>query len=352
MLWSWIHPGLPEYMIPAAIVEVPFLPRLPNGKVDVRTLADRRVTLAAEPALTASPGALQAGSTFGEFAQSSAAAELMAEGVDSLGMVRIFKKLSAQAAVDDAVKRTVNNLRAIFMFGVLVDHWAGCDDYSYCQVVDRALQFAVPSEKWKWLEYAVRSIGNYKTMSGFVLISAFQDAATPSLATSFAISDGVLVMVYFEMMHILDGIVSKLFCMSFLGGSEGLCFWTLGPHRWYLLLALLSRGALVLLHWARVPKPAQVLLVWLLYFTGPLAYLCMTEDSECPGMPLAGTAIWPYARDLVRVFWSGFYDDFAVSGEAWRMYDFYLVQKDVFFAALYVTGFHYLRPAVVSSVVF
>ena len=72
------------------------------------------------------------------------------------------------------------------MFGVIVDHWAGCDDYSYCQIIDRLLQFARPARTWKWVEYAVRSIGNYKAMSGFVLLSAFQDAATPSLATSFA----------------------------------------------------------------------------------------------------------------------------------------------------------------------
>ena len=57
-----------------------------------------------------------------------------------------------------------------------------------------------------------------------------------------------------------------------------------------------------------------------------------------------------YVRDFVRMFWSGFHDDFQVGGEDWRMYDFYLVQKDVFFIAFYVTGFHYLRPAVLAAI--
>ena len=89
--------SLPSYMVPALIYPLEELPRLPNGKIHLRSLA----TIAggeavAERMRAAAAAAADASAKYGgnleAFLQSGDASALAEAGVDSMGLVRLFQK--------------------------------------------------------------------------------------------------------------------------------------------------------------------------------------------------------------------------------------------------------------------
>ena len=115
--------ALPTYSVPRRVIALATFPTLPNGKINLTALA-----AAGGDAL---PGAqtietAKAGSGGGKGADGRGAAKRFA--TDSLGMVR---EVNAGAAASLAREMAVaDTVRAFLMYGVVMDHFAGCADGS------------------------------------------------------------------------------------------------------------------------------------------------------------------------------------------------------------------------------
>jgi len=115
--------ALPTYSVPRRVIALAAFPTLPNGKINLTALA-----AAGGDAL---PGAqtietAKTGSGGGKGADGRGAAKRFA--TDSLGMVR---EVNAGAAASLAREMAVaDTVRAFLMYGVVMDHFAGCADGS------------------------------------------------------------------------------------------------------------------------------------------------------------------------------------------------------------------------------
>jgi amino acid adenylation domain-containing protein len=346
---------LPEYMVPKVVL-LNKLPLLPNSKVDLKLLSSRSIDVPGQIAIHVDNPAdivkdelahvLHAAShedrhSLATFASSRAGKDLMSRGVDSLGMVRAFKTLSNRADLEERTAAVCNSMRAIFMFAVILDHYASCEDGSACHVImKRVVNTQSDSSQASLMtaEMLVRAIGNYKTMSGFMMISGFVDAATPSMAAKFGASDVVVVVVYFQMMYIMDPLFEKVIC-PLIGDPSDECIYYKGVHRWYLICHLICRLFTVVCNFFRVPIMVQVCLAWCLPLVCPPALGCISDEGRCTGS-LVESAAWDYASWLPAAVVQG-----PLEPDVYGMFDWLVWRYYLWFAAMYVTTFHYGRPA-------
>ena len=137
-------------------------------------------------------------------------------------------------------------LRAVLMYGVIMDHWAGCADGSSCRLVMEGIVWRQPQESQRgllWIDTLVRMIGNYKCMSGFLMVSAYVDAGFVD-ATRFGRGDAVALLTYLQMIWVLDPLAYVMcsaavpdLCYAYPDGRLHNQY--AGVHRWYLLLMML-----------------------------------------------------------------------------------------------------------------
>jgi hypothetical protein len=128
---------LPTYMVPARVVALQAFPLLPNGKVNLRALAG--------------------GSVLGDVVQRTGGTVAGdATTTDSLGVVRA---LSAGAVATARETQVANVMRAFLMYGVIVDHWAGCADGGSCRMIVEDMVWRQPDEMQLdllWMDTLVR----------------------------------------------------------------------------------------------------------------------------------------------------------------------------------------------------
>ena len=102
---------LPKYMVPSKVVALDAFPCLPNGKLNLAALAS--------------------GSAKGDVVESAAMADAKAgkkTATDSLGMVRELAGGDGEQSSLQLETQVADVLRALFMYGVIVDHWSDCGD--------------------------------------------------------------------------------------------------------------------------------------------------------------------------------------------------------------------------------
>ena len=105
---------LPTYMVPARVEGLAAMPRLPNGKTNLRALqAQAEELLFTTADATASTGpkgaaggsaARSTASTLDTFLKSADAGALVEEGVDSMGLLRLFNKAFEVRAVQSNLR--------------------------------------------------------------------------------------------------------------------------------------------------------------------------------------------------------------------------------------------------------
>jgi hypothetical protein len=100
-------------------------------------------------------------------------------GLDSLGVVRLYHHLAASVTSMEKERSIADLIRSFCMFGVIVDHIGACGTRSPCQAIARLALYPSKNTADGGLlasEIFVRSIGNYKTVAGFAMTSAYQDS--------------------------------------------------------------------------------------------------------------------------------------------------------------------------------
>ena len=188
---------LPKYMVPSKVVALAAFPCLPNGKLNLTALAS--------------------GAATGEVVESQADAAAKAgkqTATDSLGMVRELASGDGRQSPLELETQVADVLRALFMYGVIVDHWSDCGDEpgQACWIVNTYIvggpgggSDGGAAGVWALLNQAWRLIGNYKDMSGFIMISAYADARFAHAAL-LSKQDVIVLFLYLEMIWVLDPI--------------------------------------------------------------------------------------------------------------------------------------------------
>jgi hypothetical protein len=296
--------SLPKHMIPSTFVLLDSLPYTRSGKVDRKLLPDPATVTA--PRGTASCGAVpmggegattrkrqaqhaalvkMGGAELGakEFLQSTQVQGLRQMGLDSLDIVSLYHSLVASAADAEWEARVADAVRAVCMFGVAVDHILACNPRSPCQAFNRLVlspQLAGADTGLFAVEAMLRSIGNYKTVAGFAMVSAYLDSGAGPSAASFGQTDLAVFLVYMLITWVFDPVATAI---AGANGIDTLAQWWLEQHRWYLLAMLYTRAAMVLLRALLLPPAAQAALAVL------SALLC-PSGIRCVSVVCSGTA--------------------------------------------------------------
>lgn len=308
----------PSY-VPKFFVILQELPKLPNGKSNLKQLAEMATDHVVEE---------------GEVV------------MDSLGQM---KKLSKWAIFENQV---IHRCYAWWMIGVLTDHYMRCaidmdsdnQYYPFCTTLART---AVKP----WSEILVRSLGNDQDLFGFIMLGAYQDSrpATPGGPPSvkFGMKDFFVFIVYMAMALPLPQILHFIFREYAWpidwGGMEPTNEWGwsymqvnsyTSDHRWYLGMVFCARLYLEICERIQVPG-------WL---QGILATIpCILPDSavEGPGRRPFTFNICQSENAQTYVMWT-FSWIFRNFGTGCPMY----MRWVSWYLAFYVWSFHYLRPAV------
>ncbi|CAE8632442.1 unnamed protein product [Polarella glacialis] len=313
----------PSY-VPKFIVILEDLPKLPNGKPNLRELS------------------------------SMASEHVVEEGemvMDSLGQM---KKLSKWAVFENAV---IHRCYAWWMIGVLTDHYMRCaidqDEntqfYPFCTTLAR-------SSVKPWAEIIIRSIGNDQDLFGFIMLGAYQDSrpAIPGgpAKVNLGLKDLFVFVIYVAMalpiaqgMHLVFG----SWAWPIDWGSHGAPTneWDYNymevnsytsDHRWYLAMVLSARVYLEIMEKFRAPAWLQGALATIPCFIDPPEgheYAFDVCEDFNAGHP---NDIPMYVRFTFSWMFRNFGTGCAVY---WKWVSWYL--------AFYVWCFHFLRPAVARA---
>ena len=243
-------------------------------------------------------------------------------------------------------------VRAVLMYGVVLDHFAGCADGSTCRAVMEDIVWRQPLELQgglKWLDTGVRMLGNYKTMAGFLMVSAYivgmriarshtrtyssaratheprtsharatherrtsltrsthtgQPCLTPhkplvgraqdsgyATATHWGRGDAITLLSYLQMIWVLDPLVFSVCAPLLPERCSATAFHYAGVHRWYLLAMLWIKLALMAMRVARLPPLLQCVLVSALAFLVPPEVGCLTS-ARCESSSADDPAFW------------------------------------------------------------
>jgi len=315
---------LPPYMCPSRVVSPRAFPLLPNGKTDLKAL---------------SLGGAHLDETVLERRHGSAADVGVSSATDSLGVLRAMSASAEAIARENVI---ANLMRAFLMYGVVVDHWAGCADGSSCRLVFEAIVWQQPEAAQyalQWIDVCVRAVGNYKCMSGFLMVSAYLDSGF-ARSTRFGRGDLVVLLTYLEMLWVLDPIMYAICAQT----SPDSCYETaegsfnryVGVHRWYLLVMLTIKACLVAFSVARLPPFGQCVLVSILAFLLPPTVGCLT-DAACEGEHGMWGVIRTALQPVLTFFFSGHFVD------AYSMFNSAFMRYYALFMMQYFWTFHYGR---------
>lgn len=319
----------PSY-VPKFFVVLPELPKLPNGKSNLKELAEMATNHVVEE---------------GEVV------------MDSLGQM---KKLSKWAIFENQV---IHRCYAWWMIGVLTDHYMRCaiDSYSigdstyywpFCTTLAR-------SSVKPWTEIIVRSLGNDQDLFGFIMLGAYQDsrpAPGGKPQVNFGMKDLFVLLVYMAMALPLPQILHfffRSFAWPITWGTTaegdirppptnewGWPYMQVNSytsdHRWYLGMVFCARAYLAIFERLQAPG-------WL---QGILATIpCLLPDSSFEGVTTRPFTFDVCAKDSapVYVMWT-FSWIFRNFGTGCAMY----MRWVSWYLAFYVWCYHYLRPTVTS----
>lgn len=296
---------LPAYYVPKYIFSRAELPRLANGKVDVKELAKEADKLVGE-----------------------GSAQVV---MDSLGRMR---NMSKAAMLETQV---IHRCYTYWMLGVMCDHWNMCgviDFAPYCLVEN--LPGIVPS----WVELFMRQVGNDQDMFGFIFLGALQDSRLPPGETQIKFRIGyadffcflVYLLAGFPIPQILWAIFGSDVVNS--GCSSNWIESSCSGHRWYLFMIVWTHLCMFVCQLVRLPGWAQALGQFALAIWGPQTWFDPCAISGCPTwlkwtvgwfFPYAATSSNPFTQEVVHT--------------CPIMYDW--IQWYVVF---YVFAFYYSRP--------
>jgi amino acid adenylation domain-containing protein len=347
-----LHSSLPKHMVPSIFQLRDEMPTTSSGKINRRELMMSAIeeSVAAAPTLVPMGGmpdeaTLKGASDMSSFLASDEVKALKRLGVDSLGIARRYFSLVQDLQVAAWELQVADGVRAICMFGVIVDHFASCMPGNVCQGFQRAItiprnkQGLDPDPVAMTAEILVRSIGNYKTIAGFVMTSGFMDAGTGPAALRFSVTDLIIYGIFLEMAWVLDPIATASVGASGMDTSSP---WWLSNHRWYLLAMLLCRLAVVVMHGFRIPAFAQVLLAASALFLLPANMVCLSAACSNESYVAWGQVGQPW-RALFTFFYIG--TEPQTSDFAYSVFKFAITLKYLLCVLLYVLAFHYGRPA-------
>lgn len=197
---------MPKHMCPEFVMQFPALPKLVNGKVDMRLLK----TQAADLVLSSENSA-----------------------PDSLGLVRKVGK--------DAINEldTMSAARGVGILPVLLFHWYYMPiAWYHPEVVTR--QFVYPT-----VLFINIGVGMNWSMQLFVLTSAFQDHASTLQRRAGEWKGDVLVFILLLIMHRPIPMLLDVLCWAVHGFSEPLGSYNIEAQtgvRWYLYFFLICRA--------------------------------------------------------------------------------------------------------------
>lgn len=402
-----LHALLPQHMVPSAFEILEQMPITSSGKINRKQLMELGIRAAAElcptrldtrvdgkAAGTARLNVVEAASTMGSYLASDEVKALKRLGVDSLGIARRYFSLVQDAQNAAWELQVADGVRAICMYGVMLDHLASCMPGDVCGGFQRAI--TIPSSR-KGLEpdsfaisaeILVRSVGNYKTIAGFVMTSGYMDAGTGPAALRFSMSDLIIYFIFLEMAWIFDPIATA---SAHAGGLDTYDPWWLSNHRWYLFLPpsfpvslsflslfvlfsfsslllclfflfsfsfsltrpltqththryllamLLCRFAVVVMNGFRVPALAQLILAASALFLLPANMVCVSAGCD-DGYIDWSAAVQPF-NSLLYFFYTG------TEPQRWDFpyaaFKYLLTRKYLLCVFLYVLAFHYGRP--------
>eukprot|EP00933_Yihiella_yeosuensis_P061381 TRINITY_DN6418_c0_g1_i1.p1 TRINITY_DN6418_c0_g1~~TRINITY_DN6418_c0_g1_i1.p1 ORF type:complete len:1121 (-),score=185.42 TRINITY_DN6418_c0_g1_i1:154-3516(-) len=137
LLENAVRAELPAYYCPTSFYTMQRLPALPNGKVDLKSLAARATELTEEDTVTAR---------------------------DSLGQAKAMLK---SAVVEQEV---IFHCYALFCLGTILSHW------HLCGITNTEGCLKLPKGTPSWVALVIRSLTGDQTLSGFMLLFAYQDS--------------------------------------------------------------------------------------------------------------------------------------------------------------------------------
>ena len=347
--------SLPSYMQPSKVLALAELPRLHNGKVNLMALAEPALVSAAEVIEEAAKEATAGGAA--RFGRRHFA-------TDSLGMVRELNAADSSLSLGRE-KAIADVLRALLMYGVIMDHYAGCADGATCRLVVEDIVWRQPlsiQHELMWLDTFVRMIGNYKCMSGFIMASAYLDSGYRR-STHWGRGDLVTFLTYIQMIWVLDPLMFAACSTTMPDHCSKEHFSFAGVHRWYLLVMLVIKALLAAMRVARLPPLGQCVLITVVALTLPPEMGCLTEE-RCESTAASDVGFWrgslqceeqepDYCKrveDGIRsrlapvwmVLFQGPYAD------TWSMFSSVAMRYYFLFVTLYFWTFHYGRSAIAA----
>ena len=343
--------SLPPYMQPAVVLALDTLPALHTGKINLAALATAEVRASAVTVEVAKPTAAEAGG-HKRFA------------TDSLGTVRELNgggtapSVAREAAIADV-------LRAFLMYGVIMDHFAGCADGASCRLVMDDIVWRSPAEAQPtlvWLDTLVRMLGNYKSMAGFLMVSAYIDSGYRG-ATQWGRGDMVTLLTYLQIIWVLDPLMFAVCSAVDPERCSVDYFYFAGVHRWYLLAMLIYKAVLVVMRVARIPPLGQCVLLTVTAFTMPAEIGCLT-DEQCESGATNDLDIWRGSlvcaaddpmycvrqndglRTTLAPLWKAFFQ--GAFKDAHNMFSSIAMRYYFLFAIVYIWTFHFGRSSLVA----
>ena len=235
-----------------------------------------------------------------------------------------------------------------------------------CRLVMEDIVWRQPlnlQEGFKWLDTVVRMIGNYKTMAGFLMVSAYIDSGYKT-STFWGRGDAITLLAYLQMIWVLDPLVYATCSLLVPDRCSASRFDYSGVHRWYLLAMLWIKLAMMALRVARLPPFLQCVIVTTTAFVLPPEMGCLTMD-RCDSSSANDPALWrgslacdpmsPLActrqddglRTLLAPLWRFLFQGPYV--DSWSMFSSSFMRYYLLFAAIYFWTFHYGRPATAAA---
>ena len=352
---------MPEYMVPARVEALEAMPTLASGKNDLKLLASGSM----------------AGDVVDSNDGSHAGGGPTHAPVDSLGAVQAASTSAQSPEEARREKLVLNALRAFLMLGVNLDHFAGCNG-RVCEVVVAGISEHFSSTggglhlghecgvcttaACSVTNNLLRAFGNWKTMSGFAMVTAYADAGFAD-AQRFGVRDVVVVLLLLLWIWVLDPLMWHLapswlcpeldpswrdwaFAGSIAEGTQCGTFAWSGP-RWYFNFVLVNKCLLVGLRWA--PSALQCVLVLLCFLMAPPFLLCITEDS-CANEAQGLESIWVQLRPWKWGIWTalivGPSDRDGKPIADWTEFTYLVSRSYLFCSVQSFLTFHYGRPAV------
>lgn len=317
--------------VPKFYVILPELPKLPNGKFNLRELAERAAEHAEEE---------------GEVI------------IDSLGQM---KRLSTWALFENAV---IHRCYAYWMIGVLTDHYSRCltdsdadgEYYRFCTVWAR--RSILP-----WTEILIRSFGNDQDLFGFIMLGTYQDSRPDTPGGRPTVKLGAKDFFVF-LLYMFTALPFPQILSFLTGGLAWPLFWNGNPaptdmwswnymrvnsiasdHRWYLGMVLAARVYMQICEVLKVPAWVQGVIITIPNFISASSRSRASAFDVCvPASAIAPGHADKWASDYKVTKWvfAYIFRDFGADAGGCPIF----LAWDHWYLTFYVWCFHYLRSVV------